>query len=86
MLVVVLVVRPFLQFADTVIRLNALIPGVTTLIRWQSHWYVVRQSLLFFQKDFSGRIANRVLQTAHSLRESVILAIRAVLYFLAGVF
>jgi ATP-binding cassette subfamily B multidrug efflux pump len=81
MLLVVLIGRPLLQFADTALRLNALIPGATTLIRWQSHWHVVRQSWSFFQNDFSGRIANRVMQTAQSLRNSVMSAIRAVLYF-----
>ena len=46
------------------VRHNALVPGVTSLIRWQSHWHVVRQSWPFFQNDFAGRIANRVMQTA----------------------
>src|SRR6185295_19001413 len=55
-------------------------PGVTSLIRWQSHWHVVRQSWPFFQNDFAGRIANRVMQTANALRESVMAAIRAVWY------
>jgi ATP-binding cassette subfamily B multidrug efflux pump len=41
-----------------------LVPGATSLIRWQSHWHVVRQSWPFFQNDFAGRIANRVMQTA----------------------
>ena len=38
-------------------RNNAVVPGVTSLIRWQSHWHVVRQSWPFFQNDFAGRIA-----------------------------
>jgi ATP-binding cassette, subfamily B, multidrug efflux pump len=80
MMLVVLVGRPLLQFADIAIRHNALMPGTTSLVRWQSHWHVVRQSWPFFQKDFAGRIANRVMQTAQSLRDSVMSAIRAVLY------
>ena len=31
-------------------------------IRWQSHWHVIRQSWTFFQNDFAGRIANKVMQ------------------------
>jgi ATP-binding cassette subfamily B multidrug efflux pump len=50
------------------------------LIRWQSHWHVVRQSLAFFQNDFAGRIANRVMQTGGALRESTMSSIRAVWY------
>jgi ATP-binding cassette subfamily B multidrug efflux pump len=57
-----------------------LIPGATCLIRWQSHWHVIRQSWPFFQNDFAGRIANRVMQTAHALRDSVMASIRAVWY------
>ena len=52
------------MLVDIAIRHNALIPGATSLIRWQSHWHVVRQSWPFFQNDFAGRIANRVMQTA----------------------
>ena len=76
----VLLVRPIAILADIAIRHNALIPGATILIRWQSHWHVVRQSWPFFQNDFAGRIANRVMQTAHSLRESTMASIRAVWY------
>jgi ATP-binding cassette subfamily B multidrug efflux pump len=76
----VLVVRPMVLLLDIAIRHNALIPGVTNLIRWQSHWHVVRQSWPFFQNDFAGRIANRVMQTAHALRESVMASIRAIWY------
>ena len=80
MVALVLVVRPLVLLADVAIRHNALIPGVTSLIRWQSHWHVVRQSWPFFQNDFAGRIANRVMQTANALRESVMASIRAVWY------
>jgi ATP-binding cassette subfamily B multidrug efflux pump len=76
----VLLVRPLVILADVALRQNGIIPGVTSLIRWQSHWHVVRQSWPFFQNDFAGRIANRVMQTANALRESVMASIRAVWY------
>jgi ATP-binding cassette, subfamily B, multidrug efflux pump len=80
MVALVLFARPLAIFLDIAIRHNALIPGATSLIRWQSHWHVVRQSWPFFQNDFAGRIANRVMQTAHALRESTMASIRAVWY------
>ena len=80
MVALVLVVRPLVLLCDVAIRHNALIPGATSLIRWQSHWHVVRQSWPFFQNDFAGRIANRVMTTAHALRESTMASIRAVFY------
>jgi ATP-binding cassette subfamily B multidrug efflux pump len=72
--------RPLMMLLDSLVRNNGVIPGATTLIRWQSHWHVVRQSQPFFQNDFAGRIANRVMNTANSLRESVVATIRAVWY------
>jgi ATP-binding cassette subfamily B multidrug efflux pump len=65
---------------DSLVRNNAVVPGVTSLIRWQSHWHVVRQSWPFFQNDFAGRIANRVMQTSNAVRECAVSSIRAVWY------
>jgi ATP-binding cassette, subfamily B, multidrug efflux pump len=78
--IVILFLKPALVLLDSMVRNNAVIPGATTLIRWQSHWHVVRQSGPFFQNDFAGRIANRVMNTANSLRESVVATVRAVWY------
>src|SRR5204862_73362 len=59
-----------------------LVPGLTNLVRWQSHWHVVRQGWTFFQNDFAGRIAARVMQTGPALRESVVLSIIGIWYIL----
>ncbi|MFO1311225.1 MAG: ABC transporter ATP-binding protein [Burkholderiales bacterium] len=80
MAAVILVGRPLTLLADSLVRNNAVVPNVTSLIRWQSHWHVVRQSWPFFQNDFAGRIANRVMQTSNALRESVVSSIRAIWY------
>ena len=48
------------------------------MVHWQNYWHVVRQPLAFFQDDFAGRIANRVLQTGRPLRESILSVARAV--------
>ena len=80
MAALVLVGRPLALLADSLVRNNAVVPGVTSLIRWQSHWHVVRQSWPFFQNDFAGRIANRVMQTGNAVRECVVSCIRAVWY------
>ncbi len=80
MAALVLLGRPAALLLDSLVRNNAVLPGVTSLIRWQSHWHVVRQSWPFFQNDFAGRIANRVMQTSNAVRESVVSCIRAVWY------
>jgi ATP-binding cassette, subfamily B, multidrug efflux pump len=80
MAVALLLGRPIMVLLDSLVRNNAVIPGATTLIRWQSHWHVVRQSNPFFQNDFAGRLATRVMNTGNALRETVVAAIRAVWY------
>ncbi len=80
MALLVMLGRPLALLMDSLVRNNAVVPGVTSLIRWQSHWHVVRQSWPFFQNDFAGRIANRVMQTSNAVRESVVSCIRAVWY------
>jgi ATP-binding cassette subfamily B multidrug efflux pump len=80
MIALVLLVRPAVFMIDMAIRWVVLIPGGTSQIRWQSHWHVIRQSWPYFQNDFAGRIANRVMQTGPALRESTMMSIRAVWY------
>ncbi len=75
-----LIVRPLSHFAQAIVVNQMLIPGLTNLVRWQSHWHVVRQGWTFFQNDFAGRIAARVMQTGPALRESVVCAIIGVWY------
>ena len=82
MAVLLLVLRPIAYFASALVTNQALIPGLTNLTRWQSHWHVVRQGWVYFQNDFAGRIANRVMQTGPALRESVVSSINAVWYIL----
>jgi ATP-binding cassette subfamily B multidrug efflux pump len=82
MALVLLVARPMAMLLQNLITNQAIIPGFSNLIRWQNHWHVVRQSWSFFQNDFAGRIANRVMQTGPALRESVVAATNAVWYIL----
>ena len=70
-----LLVRPAAHFAQLIVANLMLVPGLTNLVRWQSHWHVVRQGWTFFQNDFAGRIAARVMQTGPALRESVVLSV-----------
>ena len=79
---VLLLLRPCALLAQNLVANQTLAAGMTNLVRWQSHWHVVRQSWPFFQNDFAGRIANRVMQTGPSLRESVVASVNAVWYII----
>ena len=82
MAAVLLVLRPAALAVQNLITNQAIAPGLSNMVRWQNHWHVVRQSWTFFQNDFAGRIANRVMQTGPALRESVVSATNAVWYIL----
>ena len=68
--------------AQNLVANQAIAANVSNMIRWQNHWHVVRQSWAFFQNDFAGRIANKVMQTGPALRESLVSMITAVWYIM----
>ena len=82
MAVVLLVLRPVAQMVQNLVSNQAIAVNVANMIRWQNHWHVARQSWAFFQNDFAGRIANRVMQTGPAVRESLVALITGVWYIL----
>src|SRR6185369_10651667 len=82
MAVVLLLLRPLALTTQNLLANQAIAANVTNRIRWQNHWHVVRQSWAFFQNDFAGRIANRVMQTGPAIRETVVALITGVWYIL----
>jgi ATP-binding cassette subfamily B multidrug efflux pump len=79
---VVLVARPLVALARYLVTNQAIAAPFTSLIRWQSHWHVVRQSWAFFQNDFAGRISNRVMQTGAAVRSTLTASVTALWYIL----
>ena len=82
MALVLLVARPIALTTQNLIANQAIAANVSNRIRWQNHWHVVRQSWAFFQNDFAGRIANRVMQTGPAIRETMVALITSVWYIL----
>jgi len=82
MALVVLVARPAVVMLRYLITNQAIAAPFTGLIRWQSHFHVVRQSWAFFQNDFAGRISNRVMQTGPAVRQTLVASVTALWYVL----
>ncbi|TPI10755.1 ABC transporter ATP-binding protein [Mesorhizobium sp. B4-1-3] len=82
---IVVLLRPLSMVIDALIRNHAIAPNLIDLIRWQSHWHVVRQDWSFFQNDFAGRIGTKVMQSGDSMEMSVNLTVDAVWYALVFV-
>jgi ATP-binding cassette, subfamily B, multidrug efflux pump len=79
---VLLIARPVALTTQNLLANQAIAANVANRIRWQNHWYVVRQSWAFFQNDFAGRIANRVMQTGPAIRETLVAMLTSVWYIL----
>jgi ATP-binding cassette subfamily B multidrug efflux pump len=80
MAAVALIARPAVSVVHDLIKNQMIATTFTNRIRWQTHRYVLRQSLGFFQNDFAGRIANKIIQTGPALRESIVQLIDALWY------
>ncbi|MFW0700791.1 ABC transporter ATP-binding protein [Pantoea sp. R13S299] len=79
---VALILRPiFIALHDMLVH-QSISPSMTSMIRWQNHNYVLRQSLNFFQSDFAGRIAQRIMLTGSSLRDSAVQLVDAIWHVL----
>lgn len=81
--VFILILRPALQTLDVLILNNAILPNFGTLFRWRAHRQVLRQSVGWFENDFAGRIANRIMQTPPAAGDAVFQVFDALSFALA---
>ncbi|MDD9910907.1 MAG: ABC transporter ATP-binding protein [Ahrensia sp.] len=77
-----LVLRTLFWSLNALINEQTLVPGFFQLVRWQSHRHVLRQSYQFFQDDFAGRVATKVMQSGQSTGDFLISIINSIWFFL----
>ncbi|MCL1068871.1 ABC transporter ATP-binding protein/permease [Shewanella olleyana] len=82
MSVIVLVVIPILVWLHASIVHQTLLGNYPMAIRWQAHRYLLKQSISFYQDDFAGRIATKVMQTSLAVRETVMKLLDVLMYIL----
>ncbi|ROO23813.1 ABC transporter ATP-binding protein [Salinisphaera japonica] len=80
MAVVVLALLPALVFGQGLTTFQAMAPNVPMRFRWQVHRWLLGQSLSYFQDDFAGRIASKMMQTALAIREVMMKFVDVLLY------
>ncbi len=81
----ILFIRPIVFGAHVALINNTMMPNLGTLIRWRAHRHVLRQSVGWFENDFAGRIANRVMQAPPAANEVVFQLFDAMSYSVAYV-
>ncbi len=87
---IVLIALPILVLFHAAIIHQTLLGNYPMVVRWLAHRYLLKQSLGFYQDEFSGRIATKVMQTSLAVRETVIklldVMVYVVVYFLSMLF
>lgn len=85
-LAAVILASTLLVAAQTIIKHQALAGNFPMRLRWNLHRLVLNQSMRFFQDEFAGRVAAKVMQTSLAVRDTCFLLadilVFAIIYFI----
>jgi ATP-binding cassette subfamily B multidrug efflux pump len=85
---VVLIALPLLSFLLSLVSHQTVMGNYPMRIRWLAHRYLLRQSFGFYQDEYAGRVATKVMQTALGVREAVMkltdVMVYICVYFIGG--
>lgn len=80
MAALVIFIRPVLNFTHELVSNQVIIPQSTNMVRWRTHVYTLGHAVSYFQADFAGRLANRVMQGGGAIRSIAVTMIDTLLY------
>lgn len=88
--VLIVVVFPLVVLAQSLVHNQTIFGNHSMLARWMTHRYMLGQSMAFFQNEFAGRIATKVMQTAQGVRDVLMkvadVFVYIVVFFIGSVF
>lgn len=82
MALVLLVAMPIVTLLHNLVVHQTLLGNYPMKIRWLAHRYLLGQSMTFYQDEFAGRLATKVMQTALAVRETVMKLLNVMVYIL----
>ncbi|QJQ95109.1 MULTISPECIES: ABC transporter ATP-binding protein [Halomonadaceae] len=81
---------PLAVLAQSLLTHQTVFGNYPMIARWLTHRYILRQSMIFFQDEFAGRVSQKVMQTALAIRETVVklmdVFVYVVVYFSGAMF
>lgn len=84
----ILLIRPLVHWINAILQHQTLSGSLRDQVRWRAHTHLLGQSRGFFNDDFAGRLANRVMQIGPSVEDNVFTFFEAVwfvsIYFLSA--
>ncbi len=82
LLALVVVARTGVMIAGTVLEQQVIVPGFFSMVRWQSFRRVIEQPYGFYQNDFAGRIATKIMQGGEAVGDFIINILQTMWSFL----
>ncbi|MEO3385149.1 ABC transporter ATP-binding protein [Mesorhizobium sp. CAU 1741] len=82
-LALVLVIRAAIMIANSLVEQQIIVPSFYQLVRWQSFKRVIEQPYSFYQNDFAGRIATKILQGGEATGDFIISTLQTMWGFLS---
>jgi len=80
MAVIIVVVLPLVSAIYSIVMHQTVLGNYPMRIRWLAHRYLLHQSFGFYQDEFAGRIATKVMQTALGVRETIMTVVDVIVY------
>lgn len=76
----ILLLRPIVITSNHLFLEQTLAGNMQEQARWQAHKHLLGQSSEFFQNDFAGRLANRVMQMGPAVEDSTYMTFEGIWY------
>ncbi len=80
MSLVILVAIPLTTFLHVLLMHQTIYGNYPMAIRWRAHNLLLGQSFAFYQDEFAGRIATKLMQTSLAVRETVMKVLDVLVY------
>ena len=77
---VILLLLPLAGFCQSLLLNQAVIGNFVMTIRWKAHRWMLGQSYAFYQDEFAGRVATKVMQTSLAIRDAVLKVLDVLVY------
>lgn len=77
---VILVLLPLAGVLQTLLLHQTVISNFVMTIRWKAHRWMLGQSYSFYQDEFAGRVATKVMQTSLAIRDAVLKVLDVLVY------
>jgi ABC-type multidrug transport system fused ATPase/permease subunit len=85
LLFLILVVRAVIMIASAVVEQQVVVPGFYSMVRWQAFRRVIQQPYGFYQNDFAGRIATKIMQGGEAVGDFIVNVLQTMWSFLTFV-